>query len=106
MLFFFIGDIRRLEAVDIPALHKLKNVIVFPIKGLCPHAMEMSGGDLDGDTFWICQDEKLIFERNEESFDYQDQTVLAEQQAQMNSGRQFTIEDVCNFFGEYIEADK
>lgn len=102
----FTGDIRRLEAVDIPALRKLKNVIVFPMVGCCPHPMEMSGGDLDGDTFWICQDKDLIFVSNEDSFDYQDQTVAAEQKAQMDNGRRFTIEDVCNFFGEYIEADK
>jgi RNA-dependent RNA polymerase len=105
-LFLFTGDIRRLEAVDIPALHKLKNVIVFPVDGPRPHPLEMSGGDLDGDTFWICNDEQLIFESNEEPFDYQDQTVEAERKAQLESRKQFTIEDICNFFGEYIKADK
>ena len=100
------GDIRRLQAVDVPALHKLKNVIVFPRKGLRPHASEMSGGDLDGDTFWICHDKQLIFSANEEPFDYQDQAVEAEKKAQEESSRPFSIEEVCNFFGEYIAADK
>ena len=100
------GDIRRLEGVDVPQLHGLKNVIVFPRNGVRPHAMEMSGGDLDGDTFWVCQAEQLIFQNNEEPFDYQDQEVEAQKKAQSEPGTQFTIEDVCNFFGDYIEADK
>ena len=54
-------------------LHGLKNVIVFPMDGPRPHAMEMSGGDLDGDIFWICRHPKLIFQSNEEPFDYQGQ---------------------------------
>ncbi|CAF1664186.1 unnamed protein product, partial [Adineta ricciae] len=70
---FHPGDIRRLTAVDVPALHKLKNVVVFPMKGDRPHPAEMSGGDLDGDTFWVCQDQRLIFQKNEQPFDYHDQ---------------------------------
>jgi RNA-dependent RNA polymerase len=104
--FSFIGDIRLLEAIDIPALHKLKNVVVFPVQGSRPHAMEMSGGDLDGDTFWVCQDKQLIFGQNEEPFDYQDQTIEAQKKAQSETNKRFTIADVCEFFGEYIEADK
>jgi RNA-dependent RNA polymerase len=76
------------------------------MNGPRPHPLEMSGGDLDGDTFWICNYKELIFESNEKPFDYQDQTVEAERKAQMESGTKFTIEDVCNFFGEYIKADK
>ncbi|CAF0923174.1 unnamed protein product [Rotaria sordida] len=102
---FHPGDIRRLEAVDIPALHGLMNVIVFPIDGPRPHPEEMSGGDLDGDTFWICNDPQLIFHTNEEPFDYHDQAVEAEKEAQMNMDKQLTINDICNFFVEYIEAD-
>jgi RNA-dependent RNA polymerase len=105
-LFLFIGDIRRLEAVDIPALHRLKNVIVFPMNGPRPHAMEMSGGDLDGDTFWICQHEELIFKCNDEPFDYQDQTITAQKKAEAEKNKNITIEDVCDFFTEYIKADK
>ncbi len=84
----------------------MKNVIVFPMKGPRPHPMEMSGGDLDGDTFWICNDDVLIFKSNEEPFSYIDQAVEAERKAQMASDKKFTIEDICNFFSEYIKADK
>ncbi len=100
------GDIRRLVAVDVPALRELRNVVVFPQKGIRPHAMEMSGGDLDGDTFWVCHNPKLIFASNEEPFDYRDQEVEAQKQEQLSTDKQFTIKDVCNFFTEYILADK
>lgn len=99
------GDIRKLEAVDIPALHGLKNVIVFPVKGLRPHPMEMSGGDLDGDTFWISRHPGMMFKENEEPFNYQDQEDEANK-IHSTATVQHTIEDVCNFFGEYIAADK
>jgi RNA-dependent RNA polymerase len=108
MLFFFLplkGDIRKLEAVDIPAFHDLKNVIVFPMRGPRPHAQEMSGGDLDGDTFWISRHPDLIFNQTEDPFDYQDQEDDAKA-AQSSSQTRHTIKDVCNFFGEYIAADK
>ena len=92
--------------MDIPELRALTNVVVFPMNGPRPHAMEMSGGDLDGDTFWVCINPKLIFDANEEPFEYQDQAALAEKEAQQAENRPYTIEDVCEFFGEYIEADK
>ena len=100
------GDIRKLEAVDIPMFHSLKNVIVFPQHTPRPHPKEMSGGDLDGDTFWITRHPKLIFTRdNEEPFDYQGQEDEAKG-AQSSPSPRHTIEEVCNFFGEYIAADK
>lgn len=100
------GDIRRLTAVDVPALHELKNVIVFPMNGHRPHPAEMSGGDLDGDTFWISSYPDLIFEENEDPFDYQDQDDEAIKMQATNDVQHISIEDVCNFFGEYIAADK
>ena len=101
-----VGDIRRLVAVDIPALHPLKNVIVFPIHGPRSHPAEMSGGDLDGDTFWICQENKLLFDRNEEPFDYHDQATEDAEEMEPETGTVYRINDVCKFFVKYIEADK
>lgn len=100
------GDIRKLEAVDLPEFHDLKNVIVFPKKTPRPHPKEMSGGDLDGDTFWITRHPKLIFSRDNESpFDYQGQEDEAKQ-VEPPSPSGHKISEVCNFFGEYIAADK
>ena len=105
-----IGDIRRLEAVDVVGLWSLKNVVVFPSEGIRPHAMEMSGGDLDGDTFWVCRNPQLLFESNEEPFDYHAQAaedaVTNEDDEKQEETGDYTIGDVINFFAQYIEADK
>ncbi|XP_008778879.2 probable RNA-dependent RNA polymerase SHL2 [Phoenix dactylifera] len=54
------GDIRILEAVDVPSLHHLVDCLVFPQKGDRPHANEASGSDLDGDLYFVTWDENLI----------------------------------------------
>ena len=104
---FHPGDIRRLEAVDLPIFHDLKNVIVFSKNGPRPRPMEMSGGDLDGDTYWISQYQDFIFNQNEEPFEYQSPIQEIDHEVNHNNNRKpHTIEEVCNFFGEYIAADK
>jgi RNA-dependent RNA polymerase len=54
------GDIRILEAVDVPELHHLVDCLVFPQNGERPHPNEASGSDLDGDLYFVTWDEKLI----------------------------------------------
>lgn len=54
------GDIRILEAVDVPGLHHLYDCLVFPQKGDRPHTNEASGSDLDGDLYFVTWDENLI----------------------------------------------
>ena len=80
-------------------------MVVFPMNGPRPHPMEMSGGDLDGDTFWISCYPDLLFEKNEDPFDYQGQEDEVKE-VQSRTPTKYTIKDVCNFFGEYIAADK
>lgn len=54
------GDIRLLKAVDRPELSHLVNVIVFSSKGERPECNKMSGGDLDGDVYFICWEDAIL----------------------------------------------
>ncbi|CAI5747319.1 unnamed protein product [Peronospora destructor] len=56
------GDIRVLRCrTDVPRqLCQLKDCIVFPCQGPRPHPDECTGGDLDGDTFVVIWDKRLI----------------------------------------------
>jgi hypothetical protein len=56
----YVGCIQILEAVDIKELYHLKNVIVFPQKGLRPITQLISNGDLDGDVYFISWNQNLI----------------------------------------------
>jgi len=50
------GDLRLLQGVDRPELRHLHNVVVFSSKGERPTCNMMSGGDLDGDVYFVCWD--------------------------------------------------
>ena len=47
------GDIKVLNAVNNPFLSHFKNVIVFSKRGSRPTFNQLSGGDLDGDRYFI-----------------------------------------------------
>ena len=57
---YLLGDMRVLEAVVAPGLEHLVDCVVFPMEGERPHPDEMAGGDLDGDRFFVCWDERLV----------------------------------------------
>jgi RNA-dependent RNA polymerase len=47
-----LGDIRLLDAVDVPELRHLFDVVVFPVVGEGDSIpSQISGGDLDGDEY-------------------------------------------------------
>ncbi|KAM3458247.1 hypothetical protein NHJ6243_007469 [Beauveria neobassiana] len=54
------GDIRVVEAVDTPCLRHLKDVVVFPSKGDRSLPSILSGGDLDGDEYFVIWDSTLV----------------------------------------------
>ncbi|XP_070381570.1 uncharacterized protein [Dermacentor albipictus] len=92
------GDIRKLEAVDVPALHHIRDCIVFPSLGKRPHPNEMAGSDLDGDEYSVIWYEPLIFHRNDDPMDfYDDEAVESEGPVQ--------VEHMVDFVCKYILHD-
>lgn len=65
------GDIRVVQAVNEPKLRHLKDVVVFPMTGDKPVPSMLSGGDLDGDDFFVIWNKHLIpMEWNHPPMDY------------------------------------
>ena len=53
------SDAQPYTAVCIPELMHLQDVVIFPSRGRRSAASKLSGGDYDGDTFWVTWDPAL-----------------------------------------------
>ncbi len=94
------GDVRIVEAVDVPQLHHLKNVVVFPQTGDRDVANMCSGGDLDGDDYLVMWDEELMpAEINHAAMNYEAQKPVV-------LDREVTVGDITSFFVLYMKNDK
>nr|AHL27584.1 RNA-dependent RNA polymerase 1 [Salvia miltiorrhiza] len=89
------GDLRVLEAIDVPALHHMVNCIVFPQKGTRPHPNECSGSDLDGDIYIVCWDPDLIPPKQFDPMDYNPAPAT-------RLDHEVTIQEVQEYFTNYI----
>ncbi|GFS65766.1 RNA-dependent RNA polymerase 1 [Trichonephila inaurata madagascariensis] len=92
------GDVRKLTAVDVKALHHIKDCIVFPQQGKRPHPDEMAGSDLDGDECVVLWHEDLIFNENYPPMDY----PTYEEKSNLNN---IGLNDMVDFFCHYIKND-
>ncbi|CAK4705752.1 hypothetical protein LEN26_016038 [Aphanomyces euteiches] len=64
------GDIRVLRRADIPALRHLYDVLVFSSQGERPNPNMMSGGDLDGDRYFVFWEPSLMPKEDFEPMQY------------------------------------
>ncbi|KAH7185517.1 RNA dependent RNA polymerase-domain-containing protein [Fusarium flagelliforme] len=94
------GDIRVVEAVDCKTLHHLKDVVVFPSTGDRPVPNMLSGGDLDGDDFFVIWESSLIpNEWNYPPMNYSPPNPI-------ELDRDVGVNDLRNFFVKYLKNDK
>jgi len=93
------GDIRVVEAVDVPALRHLYDVVVFPATGDRDVPSMCSGGDLDGDDFFVIWDHDLIPpEQNHPP-------MIHKQKAPPTLDRDVRVNDLVAFFVTYMKND-
>lgn len=90
---YHAGDIRILTGVDIPSLHYLVNVVVFPQKGDRPHTNEIAGSDLDGDTYFVSWYERLLPRRR--NLEPNQHDVFTDQ---IKKYEQISLDDVLDFY--------
>ncbi|CAJ1932686.1 unnamed protein product [Sphenostylis stenocarpa] len=92
------GDVRILQAVDVPDLYHMVDCVVFPQKGPRPHPNECSGSDLDGDIYFVCWDPELIPSHQIEPMDYTPAPTT-------ELDHDVRIEEVEEYFTNYIVND-
>lgn len=93
------GDLRVVQAVNVPALHHLRDVVVFPQTGERDVPSMCSGGDLDGDDFFIIWDKQLQPpEWNCDPMDYAGPTPKSQ-------NRPVRVTDLMKFFVRFMKND-
>ncbi|KAI5248426.1 RNA-directed RNA polymerase [Aureobasidium subglaciale] len=97
------GDIRVVEAIDVPEgspLEHLRNCVVFSQHGQRDLPSQLSGGDLDGDLYNVIFEPSLMPQR---------ETAPPADYARVPGrelDREVTIQDMSNFFVEFMETDQ
>jgi hypothetical protein len=94
------GDVRVMDAVHEPSLIHMIDSIVFPSRGNRPITNMCSGSDLDGDLYFVSWEPLLIPSKMHEPMDYESSTKIKIKSCDVE------IEDVINFFVDFIEVDQ
>jgi RNA-dependent RNA polymerase len=93
------GDVRIVRAVNVPALHHLKDVVVLPQTGDRDIANMCSGGDLDGDDYIVIWDSEFLPEIiNEPPMDFASEKPP-------ESEAPIIVGDITKFFVTYMKND-
>lgn len=90
------GDIRKFKAVRNDLLGHLEDCIVFPTVGTRDAPSLMSGGDLDGDRFFVSWDADIIPEKLYDPYAYPP--------AKESPRREVKQEDMIRYFANYNNA--
>ncbi|OCL15167.1 RdRP-domain-containing protein [Glonium stellatum] len=96
------GDVQLVKAVDVPPdspLAMLNNCVVFSQHGSRDLPSQLSGGDLDGDSYNVIWDNQLIIKIVHEPADYP-------RVSPVDIGREVTIDDMSDFFVTFMETDQ
>lgn len=93
------GDVRVVRAVDVKALHHLRDCVVLPQLGDRDLANTCSGGDLDGDDYLVMWDKELLpQEWNHPPMEY----TPPEPRKNPN---EVTVDDMTSFFVTHMKHD-
>ncbi|KAI1392565.1 RdRP-domain-containing protein [Hypoxylon trugodes] len=95
------GDIRVVQAVDVPALRHIRDVVVFPTTGDRDIPSMCSGGDLDGDDYFVVWDPQLI--PHEWNHPPMEHDALKPKEEQLD--RDVRVSDLISFFVRYMKND-
>ena len=94
------GDIRVVKAVNVPALHHLRDVVVFPQTGDRDLGSMCSGGDLDGDDYIVIWDQDLL----PKDWFVMPMDYTAPKAPQLSCD--VTVNDITSFFVTYMKNDR
>ncbi|KAK0937923.1 hypothetical protein LTR29_010488 [Friedmanniomyces endolithicus] len=93
------GDCRVVRAVDVPALHHLKDCVVLPQTGDRGLASMCSGGDLDGDDYLVMWDKELLPK------EWYYPPMNYEAPPPLRSDGPVTVDDITTFFVKHMQND-
>jgi hypothetical protein len=96
------GDVQLVEGIEPPLdspLRELSNCICFSQKGERDLPSQLSGGDLDGDRYYIFWDEDAIPKTTHLPADYPRQKPI-------DIGRNVEVSDMTDFFIQFMETDQ
>lgn len=91
------GDVRRLEAVDVPALRRTHyDCVVFPAVGPRPITDMCSGSDLDGDLYFCTWDRSLLPPTTVPPMEYDAPKATEVQRVTTNDITRFMVDFIAN----------
>ena len=99
------GDIRRFTVAFCARLTHLKNCIIFSQNGDYPQPHSMSGGDLDGDAYFVIWDKDLMTKWNISLMIDHTKAAVPDSSKNLSSDG-VSADDEARFFVDFIKNDR